>query len=96
MREYTSVESVFNEAVIEDIEEEAEDAAGYGDIIDDMAGLSEINDCLRNVDDGVLPDMIPVIIGDDEVMQSIYDKMDTGELDFDYMTRGDEEDEEDE
>jgi hypothetical protein len=40
--------------------------------------------------------MIPVIIGDDEVMQSIYDKMDTGELDFDYMTRGDEEDEEDE
>ena len=69
--EYTSVEAIFNEAVAEDIEDEAEDAVEYGDIIDNMAGLSDINSVLGTVTDGVSHKMLGIIIGDDEVQEKI-------------------------
>ena len=69
--EYTSVEAIFNEAVAEDIEDEAEDAVEYGDIIDSMAGLSDINSVLGTVTDGVSHKMLGIIIGDDEVQEKI-------------------------
>ena len=69
--EYTSVEAIFNEAVAEDIEDEAADVAEYGDIIDSMAGLSDINSVLGTVTDGVSHKMLGIIIGDDEVQEKI-------------------------
>lgn len=48
---YSSVESVFNEAVAADMEDEADEAAEYGEIIDSMAGLSDVNDSLRHITD---------------------------------------------
>ena len=69
--EYTSVEAIFNEAVAEDIEDEAEDAVEYGDIIDSMAGLSDINSVLGTVTDGVSHKMLGILIGDDEVKEKI-------------------------
>jgi hypothetical protein len=74
--EYESVEAIFNEAVIEDIEEEALDASEYGDIIDQMAGLSDLDDALRNVDDGVPTVMVNTLIGDKDVEEKI-DRIDT-------------------
>ena len=74
--DYTSVEAIFNEAVAEDIEDEAMDASEYGDIIDSMAGLSDINGVLGTVTDGVSPTMLNVLIGDDEVQEKI-DRQDT-------------------
>ena len=74
--DYTSVESIFNEAVAEDIEDEAADASEYGDIIDSMAGLTDINSVLGTVTDGVSPTMLNVLIGDDEVQEKI-DRQDT-------------------
>ena len=70
--DYTSVESIFNEAVAEDIEDEAADASEYGDIIDSMAGLTDINSVLGTVTDGVSPTMLNVLIGYDEVQEKIY------------------------
>lgn len=69
--EYTSVEAIFNEAVAEDIEDEAADVAEYGDIIDSMAGLSDINSVLGTVTDGVSHKMLGILIGDDEVQEKI-------------------------
>ena len=69
--EYTSVEAIFNEAVAEDIEDEAADVAEYGDIIDSMAGLSDINSVLGTVTDGVSHKMLGIIIGDDAVQEKI-------------------------
>ena len=69
--EYTSVEAIFNEAVAEDLEDEAADVAEYGDIIDSMAGLSDINSVLGTVTDGVSHKMLGIIIGDDEVQEKI-------------------------
>ena len=74
--DYTSVESIFNEAVGEDIEDEAADVSEYGDIIDSMAGLTDINSVLGTVTDGVSPTMLNVLIGDDEVQEKI-DRQDT-------------------
>ena len=74
--DYTSVESIFNEAVAEDIEDEAADASEYGDIIDSMAGLTDINSVLGTVTDGVSPTMLNVLIGDHEVQEKI-DRQDT-------------------
>lgn len=74
--EYQSIESIFNEAVIEDIEEEALDASEYGDIIDQMAGLSDINDSLRTVQDGTPSTLVNTLIGDKEVIEKI-DRIDT-------------------
>ena len=67
---YNSVESVFNEAVIEDIEEEACEAAEYGDMIDSLAGLSDVDISLRYVGEGVSDSMLNAILGDDDVMRS--------------------------
>ena len=75
MREYTSVESIFNEAVIEDIEEEAADASEYGDMIDQLADLSDVNDALRTVSEGVESDMIDALLGDDEVTKMLDDEI---------------------
>jgi hypothetical protein len=69
--EYQSVEAIFNEAVIEDIEEEAYNASEYGDIIDQMAGLDDLDDSLRNVDDGTPSVMVDTLIGDKDVVQKI-------------------------
>ena len=69
--EYTSVEAIFNEAVAEDIEDDAADVAEYGDIIDSMAGLSDINSVLGTVTDGVSHKMLGILIGDDEVQEKI-------------------------
>ena len=69
--EYTSVEAIFNEAVAEDIEDEAADVAEYGDIIDSMAGLSDINSVLGTVTDGVSHKMLGILIGDDEAQEKI-------------------------
>jgi hypothetical protein len=74
--EYESVESIFNEAVIEDIEEEAYEASEYGDIIDQMAGLTDIDDDLKNVTDGTPTVMVNTLIGDKDVVEKI-DRMDT-------------------
>ena len=96
--DYTSVESIFNEAVAEDIEDEAADASEYGDIIDSMAGLTDINSVLGTVTDGVSPTMLNVLIGDDEVQEKI-DRQDTEcdeYPDFDEEDYYDEEDEENE
>ena len=71
MSEYTSVESVFNEAVIEDLEEEALDAAEYGDTIDQLAGLSDVHDALKTVREGVDSEMIDVLLGDEDVMAMV-------------------------
>ena len=96
--DYTSVEAIFNEAVAEDIEDEAMDAAEYGDIIDSMAGLSDINGVLGTVTDGVSPTMLNILIGDDEVQEKI-DRQDTEcdeYPDFDEEDYYDEEEYEDE
>ena len=96
--DYTSVEAIFNEAVAEDIEDEAMDASEYGDIIDSMAGLSDINGVLGTVTDGVSPTMLNILIGDDEVQEKI-DRQDTEcdeYPDFDEEDYYDEEEYEDE
>lgn len=96
--DYTSVEAIFNEAVAEDIEDEAMDASEYGDIIDSMAGLSDINGVLGTVTDGVSPTMLNILIGDDEVKEKI-DRQDTEcdeYPDFDEEDYYDEEEYEDE
>lgn len=96
--DYASVEAIFNEAVAEDIEDEAMDAAEYGDIIDSMAGLSDINGALGTVTDGVSPTMLNILIGDDEVQEKI-DRQDTEcdeYPDFDEEDYYDEEEYEDE
>ena len=84
MREYTSVESIFNEAVIEDIEEEAEDASEYGDMIDQLADLSDVNDALRTVSEGVESDMIDALLGDDEVTKMLDDEIAQDDLESEY------------
>ena len=86
--DYTSVESIFNEAVAEDIEDEAADASEYGDIIDSMAGLTDINSVLGTVTDGVSPTMLNVLIGDDEVQE----KIDRQDIECDEYPDFDEED----
>ena len=96
--EYTSVEAIFNEAVAEDIEDEAADVAEYGDSIDSMAGFSDINSVLGTVTDGVSHKMLGIIIGDDEVQEKI-DRQDIEcdeYPDFDEDDYYDEEDGEDE
>ena len=96
--DYTSVEAIFNEVVAEDIEDEAMDASEYGDIIDSMAGLSDINGVLGTVTDGVSPTMLNILIGDDEVQEKI-DRQDTEcdeYPDFDEEDYYDEEEYEDE
>ena len=84
MREYTSVESIFNEAVIEDIEEEAADASEYGDMIDQLAGLSDVNDALRTVSEGVESDMIDALLGDEEVLDMLDDEIAQDDLENEY------------
>ena len=84
MREYTSVESIFNEAVIEDIEEEAADASEYGDMIDQLADLSDVNDALRTVSEGVESDMIDALLGDDEVTKMLDDEIAQDDLESEY------------
>ena len=84
MREYTSVESIFNEAVIEDIEEEAADASEYGDMIDQLADLSDVNAALRTVSEGVESDMIDVLLGDDEVTKMLDDEIAQDDLESEY------------
>ena len=84
MREYTSVESIFNEAVIEDIEEEAEDASVYGDMIDHLADLSDVNNALRTVSEGVESDMIDALLGDDEVTKMLDDEIAQDDLESEY------------
>jgi hypothetical protein len=69
--EYQSVEAIFNEAVIEDLEEEALDASEYGDIIDQMAGLDDIDDSLKSVTDGTPTVMVNSLIGDKDVIEKI-------------------------
>ena len=84
MREYTSVESIFNEAVIEDIEEEAEDASEYGDMIDQLADLSDVNEALRTVSEGVESDMIDALLGDEEVLNMLDDEIAQDDLESEY------------
>ena len=84
MREYTSVESIFNEAVIEDIEEEAEYASEYGDMIDQLADLSDVNDALRTVSEGVESGMIDALLGDDEVTKMLDDEIAQDDLESEY------------
>lgn len=84
MREYTSVESIFNEAVIEDIEEEAEDASEYGDMIDQLADLSDVNEALRTVSEGVESDMIDALLGDEEVLKMLDDEIAQDDLESEY------------
>ena len=84
MREYTSVESIFNEAVIEDIEEEAEDASEYGDMIDQLADLSDVNEALRTVSEGVESDMIDALLGDEEVLDMLDDEIAQDDLENEY------------
>ena len=84
MREYTSVESIFNEAVIEDIEEEAADASEYGDMIDQLADLSDVNAALRTVSEGVESDMIDALLGDEEVLDMLDDEIAQDDLESEY------------
>ena len=84
MREYTSVESIFNEAVIEDIEEEAADASEYGDMIDQLADLSDVNEALRTVSEGVESDMIDALLGDEEVLKMLDDEIAQDDLESEY------------
>ena len=84
MREYTSVESIFNEAVIEDIEEEAEYASEYGDMIDQLADLSDVNNALRTVSEGVESDMIDALLGDEEVTKMLDDEIAQDDLESEY------------
>ena len=84
MREYTSVESIFNEAVIEDIEEEAADASEYGDMIDQLADLSDVNAALRTVSEGVESDMIDALLGDEEVLKMLDDEITQDDLESEY------------
>ena len=84
MREYTSVESIFNEAVIEDIEEEAEYASEYGDMIDQLADLSDVNEALRTVSEGVESDMIDALLGDEEVLKMLDDEIAQDDLESEY------------
>ena len=84
MREYTSVESIFNEAVIEDIEEEAADASEYGDMIDQLADLSDVNAALRTVSEGVESDMIDALLGDAEVLDMLDDEIAQDDLESEY------------
>ena len=84
MREYTSVESIFNEAVIEDIEEEAADASEYGDMIDQLADLSDVNEALRTVSEGVESDMIDALLGDEEVLKMLDDEITQDDLESEY------------
>ena len=101
--DYTSVEAIFNEAVAEDIEDEAMDASEYGDIIDiyvseNNNNYSDINGVLGTVTDGVSPTMLNILIGDDEVQEKI-DRQDTEcdeYPDFDEEDYYDEEEYEDE
>lgn len=86
---YNSVESVFNEAVIEDIEEDAYEAAEYADAIDTLAGLSNLEYELATVNEGVSDSMIQALLGDDEVIRMIDDEIAQDDLE-------EEEDEEDE
>ena len=86
---YNSVESVFNEAVIEDIEEDAYEATEYAEIIDTLDGLSDINNQLATVNEGVSDTMIQALLGDDEVIRMIDDEIAQDDLE-------EEEDEEDE
>lgn len=73
--EYNSVESVFNEAVIDDVEDEAYSASQYGDAIDILAGMSDIDISLRNVSEGVSSSMVDAILGDDEIVKMIDDEI---------------------
>ena len=84
MREYTSIESIFNEAVIEDIEEEAADASEYGDMIDQLADLSDVNEALRTVSEGVESDMIDALLGDEEVLKMLDDEIAQDDLESEY------------
>ena len=72
---YNSVESVFNESVIEDIEEEAYEAEEYADAIDTLAGLCEVNNALLYVKEGVSDSMIDALLGDDEVTKMLDDEI---------------------
>lgn len=84
---YNSVESVFNEAVIEDIEEDAYEATEYAEIIDTLAGLSDINNQLATVNEGVSDTMVQALLGDDEITKMLDDEIAQDDLE--------EEDEED-
>lgn len=86
---YNSVESVFNESVIEDIEEDAYEATEYADAIDTLAGLCDIDNALLCVREGVSDTMIDALLGDDEVMKMIDDHIAQDDIE-------EEEDEEDE
>ena len=72
---YNSVESVFNEAVIEDIEEDAYEATEYAEIIDTLAGLSDINNQLATVNEGVSDTMVQALLGDDEITKMLDDEI---------------------
>lgn len=85
---YNSVESVFNEAVIEDIEEDAYEATEYAEIIDTLAGLSDIDNQLATVTEGVSDTMIQALLGDDEITKILDDEIAQDDLE-------EEEDEED-
>ena len=84
---YNSVESVFNEAVIEDIEEDAYEATEYAEVIDALAGLSDINNQLATVNEGVSDTMVQALLGDDEITKMLDDEIAQDDLE--------EEDEED-
>lgn len=73
--DYNSVESVFNEAVIEDVEDEAYSGAQYGDAIDLLAGMSDIDISLNGVNEGVSSTMVDAILGDDEIIKMIDDEI---------------------
>jgi len=72
---YNSVESVFNEAVIDDVEDEAYSASQYGDAIDLLANMSDIDISLRDVSEGVSATMVDAILGDDEIVKMIDDEI---------------------
>lgn len=73
--DYNSVESVFNEAVIDDVEDDAYDASQYGDSIDFLAGLTDVDIAMRSVDSGVSDSMVSATLGDDEVVKMLDDEI---------------------
>lgn len=72
---HTSVEAVFEDAVLTDLENESEETIGYGDTIDYIAGLSPLCTVLQNVKEGVSSEMMDAIFGDDEVTKMIDDEI---------------------
>mgnify|MGYP007112768551 CR=1 FL=1 len=72
---HTSVEAVFEDAVLADLEEESEEATEYGEAIDYIAGLSPLEPALQDIKEGVSSEMIDAILGDDEVTKMLDDEI---------------------